>query len=379
MNRLNPPAELPLDLKLPPLQIEVYDKSEVCDIIESRDRTRNLRPDGTVQIKWGGKSYRFVVEYKPLSTPKHFDEALRQLRRYTEATKLSPLLVTPYLSDDQLKMLEQKGVSGIDLSGNGVVVVPPALLVYRSGAPNRFSSSTLLKNIYRRNTSLVARVFLLQPKYSSVNHIQDEIQRRGGTLSLSTVSKALSVLEQDLIVGRTGGQIALLQPEKLLDRLVTNFERPNSVRTFTGKAGIARQALMQVLAETGQTAGAASEASRIKAVRVAVTGSNSVGQYAVMAKEEMLRFYCSNLDAILLKIPATKDAFFPDLEIVETRDETAYFDLRVQNGLPWASPLQTYLELMSGEKRERETADQVRTLLLKSPDMTPPEGTLREA
>ena len=43
----------------------------------------------------------------------------------------------------------------------------------------------------------------------------------------------------------------------------------------------------------------------------------------------------------------------------ETQDDIVYFDIRRENGVIWASPIQTYLELMSGDKRDRETAAQV--------------------
>ncbi len=43
----------------------------------------------------------------------------------------------------------------------------------------------------------------------------------------------------------------------------------------------------------------------------------------------------------------------------ETQDETVYFDIRRDNGALRASPIQTYLELMSGDKRDRESAAKV--------------------
>ena len=60
--------------------------------------------------------------------------------------------------------LEAEGVSGIDLCGNGVIVVPDQLLVLRTGFPNRFRWEGTIKNVYRKNSSIVARVFLLVPR-----------------------------------------------------------------------------------------------------------------------------------------------------------------------------------------------------------------------
>jgi hypothetical protein len=95
-------------------------------------------------------------------------------------------------------------------------------------------------------------------------------------------------------------------------------------------------------------------------VKVVQTGFGSVESYAVMAKEPVRYFYCTDLDAAL------GDAFeptdrFANVTITETRDSAVYFDRRP--GLV-ASPVQTYLELVSGDKRSRETAEQVRRVIL---------------
>jgi hypothetical protein len=50
---------------------------------------------------------------------------------------------------------------------------------------------------------------------------------------------------------------------------------------------------------------------------------------------------------------------------METEDETVYFDARKEGNFWWASPVQVYLELMAGDKRDRETAEQVKSFLLK--------------
>jgi len=53
------------------------------------------------------------------------------------------------------------------LCGNGVVGVPGEFFVFRTGAENRFPTYTPIKNIYRRNTSMVARALLTDPDFRS--------------------------------------------------------------------------------------------------------------------------------------------------------------------------------------------------------------------
>src|SRR5262249_26015274 len=117
--------------------------------------------DALVTLAWGTRSYRFVAEYKRLWTPKALADAVAEVQRYARPPELYPLVVVPYLPDARLAELEAAGVSGIDLCGNGVVVIPGEVLVYRTGQPNQFRAEGQIKNVFRGNSSLVARVFLL--------------------------------------------------------------------------------------------------------------------------------------------------------------------------------------------------------------------------
>jgi len=55
---------------------------------------------------------------------------------------------------------------------------------------------------------------------------------------------------------------------------------------------------------------------------------------------------------------------FPNVEFLETDDPTVYFDRRDTGPIPIISPLQAYLELSKGGKREKEAAEPLRGDLL---------------
>lgn len=276
-----------------------------------------------------------------------------------------PMLVTPYLRDEQLQRLEEQSVSGLDLNGNGVIVVPGRLLVFRTGNPNRYREKATLRNIYRGKVSIAARVFLLRARYSTVNEIRDEVLARGTKLAISTVSKVLSVLEGDLVVSRDQGSIQLLQPQKLLDSLSREYEPPRPLRTFVGKLPMDPEMLARRFQQTARELGA----------RLALTGASSVSAYAVMAREEVSSFYTSDIESLVEALKAQSPPIeetdrFANIRLIETDDETAYFDAREQTGSIWASPIQTYLELMSGDKRDRQTAAQVARAILSAAGLT---------
>ena len=323
------------------------------------------RADAIANVRWGDDRWSFAVEVKARSTPKYLKEAILMAREASSPPSTLPLLITPYLRDEQLQSLEKQSVSGLDLNGNGVIVVPGRLFVFRTGNPNRYREETSLRNIYRGKVSIAARVFLLRARYSTVNEIRDEILSRGTKLAISTVSKVLTALEDDLIVSREQGSIQLRQPQRLLESLSREYEPPQSRRTFAGK----------ILSDPETLAKRLKQTARDLETRLTLTGASSVSAYAVMAREEVSSFYTSDVESLVDGLnaqspPIEETDRFANVRLTETDDETAYFDAREQSGSTWASPIQTYLELMSGDKRDRETAEQVARAILSEAGLT---------
>lgn len=325
----------------------------------------NRRLDAFVEVSWRESKARFAVECKSTSTPKAFQDGINLLKSTVLPNGYWPMLISPFLSELQLQELEREGISGIDLCGNGVVVVPGMFAVFRNGGKNRFSSSAPIKNIYRKNSSMVGRVFLLRSSYDTVQEICAEINRRNmlvncwamRPMSLSTVSKVLKTLEEDLVVERKDA-IRLLQTDKLLEKLSENYVPPKIRERVRLKvpeeSGLIRQLLLKESRELG--------------LPLVAAGTSSVAQYAVMQRGELFSVYCPRLEMLLERLSGSQADRFPNLEIVETEDETVYFDARQERNFWWASPVQVYLELMAGDKRDRETAEQVKSFLLMNPE-----------
>jgi hypothetical protein len=339
-------------LEFPPLSLELL--SVEADL----PGKRGLRADAILSARWRERRYRFIVECQARSTPKILRECVAQATAYADPPDTYPMIMVPYLSPDQLKDLEANDMSGIDACGNGIIVVPGELLVLRAGQPNRYPDSAPLKNPYCGVSSLVARVFLLVPEFDQVSDIRAAIEARAGRLGLSTVSKALKRLEDDLIVGRRTGRIRLLQPEKLLQKLVQSYRAPKVSRRLVGKwafeaSGEAMEELQTI--------------ARRKNLQLILTGASSDEAYGVPVTTAPYSLYCSDVRSIgeSLGNRFRETSRFPTLELVETRDQLVYFDPRRDADFPWASPIQTYLELMSGDKRQREVGEQVKRRILK--------------
>src|SRR5262249_15986571 len=131
-------------LQFPPFQVLQVE----TEATRTGDNTL-IDVDSVLTLCWRDRADRFGVEARRLWTPKIGSAAIATGRRELSLGEegllgreagepLYPLILVPYLSEEWLLKLEAKCVSGIDLCGNGVVVVPDELLVLRTGFPNRF-------------------------------------------------------------------------------------------------------------------------------------------------------------------------------------------------------------------------------------------------
>jgi hypothetical protein len=342
-------------LELPPLRIRLKKTKPNYD----QDREWDFEVVG----QWADEKATFAVEYKSLFTPQAFDTTLQQCLNAQLPPGRLPLIVLPYLRPSQLEELERLGVSGIDLSGNGVVIIPNKFRIFRTGAQNQFTTTAPIKNIYRKNTSMVPRLLTTAPSFPSAGTIRDRVNARNPfvqngsrpPMRLGTVSKALKALEEDLIIERSG-VIQILQGDKLLAQLTENYDPPLK----------ARRKRIKVLSTGLKLQFQVAERVRDMDSPVVATGLSSVGKYAVMAREDTLVLYSPSIDELQERLKGTETDQFPNVELIETDDEPLYFDTRQERGFSWASPLQTYLELMAGDKRDQETASQVKSLLMRT-------------
>lgn len=338
----------------PPLKLSL-DEAAQEPWAPAGSTTARTGPDWVLTAEWEGTRFSFAVEFKTSATPKQVELGIEQARRYAAnlpATR--PMLMAPYLSPKALDRLIEARVSGIDFSGNGAVIVPGRWLLVRTGAPNRYPASQSIKAIYAGTSSLVPRVLLVRPRYATVGEVREEILRRGGEISLATVSKVLKMLEEELIVGRgPDGSVRLLQADRLLDNLLESYRRPRpDARTELRVDD--RSALLRAVTAREAATG----------LRVAVDGEQ---RWAVMPSSvDRLRAYVTSIDAVLEATPgADTSGRFANLELVETRAPELYFDRRELDGVRWTSPTQTYLDLAAGGKRERDVALQLRGELLR--------------
>lgn len=306
-----------------------------------------------VELIGGAERFQFAVETKSRSTPEIVQSAIRSAKKAIRRLDEHPLIQVPYLSPSQLSELEAAGVSGVDLCGNGIVIVPDRLYVLRTGHKNQYPDSRPLNNPYRGRSAMVARVLLQSPSWETLSELANAVASAGEKLSLAQVSKAVQALKEDLIVNKGGGSIDLVDTERLIDKLGKEWGVPPRSNRLAVR--LRNQDWSKALSSDGS-------------LRWAVTGESSVTRYAMFSQSGPKRVAVSNLLLAKQLIGGQDEPIpsFADMELIETDSPGYYFDNPVdENGVRWASRLQTWLELQAGDARQRGVAADIRKQLMK--------------
>lgn len=330
------------ELDLGPLRVEIEDPAP------------SSGADADLILVWEGDRVPFVAAFKNARDLRTLQHAARQARRFAEGTGREPLVVVPYLNDDWLAFLRSEGVSGLDLSGNGWVQVSGGWSWFQRGFPNQFPEPTRTKAPYRGKSALVGRVLLSRPRFDTVSEVQEEIELRKGSLSLGQVSKVLSALEEDLIIRRSDDGVRLIQPERLLDSLVESYRRPIAVQELNVKAAVGPDLLAELMA-LAQGSGAR------------IVGYEPARYVIAPEPGERLLVYVEprGFSSVRRASQLEESRRFANVTIRAIKEPTVFFDAEEEGGFQWCSPLETYLQLMQGGKREQQAATQLRERILK--------------
>ena len=316
---------------------------------------REGAPDAIIELAMpDNTTTRFVVEAKSRSTPEAIHTAVMQAKAAARGDE-RPLIQVPYLSPERLEELEREQVSGIDLCGNGVVIIPGRLLVIRSGQPNCYRDSRPLNNPYRGRSAMVARMLLTHLSWPSLGSLVSSIRQANIGLSLAQTSKAIRALEEDLIVAKFGKTIKLQEPGRLLDRLASEWRKPI----------IKGRATLRLPMHATQWA---ARLSSDPALQWAVTGETSASRYVMFSQTGPSRIAVSDLARSVALLGGTPEPVpnFADIELLEMEEPGIYFaNVTDSDGVRWAIRLHTWLELRGGDARQQEAARDLRQQLLR--------------
>ena len=201
---------------------------------------------------------------------------------------------------------------------------------------------------------MVARTLLIRPRWESLSALSAKVREAGAELSLPQVSKAIQALAEDLVVSKEAGVITLREPLRLLDELGRAWRQPR-IR--------ARQSLRL---PTGMDW--ATRLSSDAKIKWALTGGSSVTRYTAFSESGPRVIAVSDVRTAMTLLNGTPEdvSSFADIELIQT-DEAGFFFCNEtdEKGVHWASRLQAWLELQSGDARQQSAARELRRLLLR--------------
>jgi len=319
-----------------------------------------------------GPSFEALVEVTSVPTPKNILQKSWQLSdsiNKANKSNVIPLLIAPYISKKQAQMLGDKGISWIDLSGNMSIKVSNLIYIERSGQRNRFPDTAPIKKIFQGTSSLVSRALLLKSKgFSSLYEIVDFINDRNANITLSTVSKVIKSLEEELLIKRsgpllTGTPINVIDKGKLLDRLAEGYINSTDRKK--------RKTYRYAIEDSNKLFFSFYE----RQIDYAVCGFYAA-QIKGLAVTDQMTLFVKDIEQVKKAsrnnwIKITPDVEFGNLNIIEAKDPSVWFNVPrlMYNREAVVDDIELYLEMMVDTPRGPKIAEQLKRRILNKADI----------
>ena len=311
--------------------------------------------DGMIGFHYPGGNCALVVEVKSDGAPRSVRSGVYQLESYVArvrqsgaangARRLIPMLVSPYLSPESRAICTAHDVAYLDLVGN-VRLAFDAVYIERVVADKPPSETRALRSIFTPKAAAILRVLLRDPDRAwRVAELAAQANASYG--HVSNVRRAL--LEREwLEVGDEGA--VLIQPKALLQTWRENYRRPSG-QSITGYTHLHGGTLDERLLGT---LNARPERPR------AIYSLHSAAQWlAPFSRSGTQTFYADGPGVQLLKaeLKLTPAARGANVVLHVPTDENLFDDAsEPAPSVYCTSPIVTYLDLWSGNDREREVA-----------------------
>lgn len=305
--------------------------------------------DGILILKFGTAAIELLIDIKTKTALSIIEQSLSNLERIKNQKAYKnflPTLCVPYLTKDIVERLKYYSISGIDLNGN-YYLTSSKFIAIRLDQKNLFREKRTIKDIYSRNSSLLSRLLLKEKKLqNNLNSISNQLKSLGRQLSLSTISKVLKILEEDLIILRNENEIRLIQPNILLDKLTEGYRKPEILSSTYLKLPENRLEAKKILDNA------------IGINNWILTGESSAEKYTSTTPENIRRIYCST--SVVKSLESYIDNKFYNYILFYTRDKYIFFDSQGY----YSSRIQTFFELSMLDKREKEIAKDIKKDIL---------------
>lgn len=322
---------------------------------------RNIRPDVAIILDLAGISLTVYGEVKTQVSPKLISQIGTWLARAKALnSKGTYALVCPFISPQSQRFCQENKIDFIDLSGNVLLRIPGKVLIERLGRPNVYKEPQRFRNPFGGASSRVPRVLLEFPnRVWTVTDIEKELiqeserQNREGAfkLSISSISKTIQSLEEELLIRRERMQILVPDPHQLLLRWIEKYcERYKFARrsawTSRNPFGFDIESSVK---------GLNSQFPNLDPIVTGTAAANLIAPFTNIDQIDI--FVQSNQADPSLRNLNKEQGVGPDFLFIYPYDRGVAMYARKISGLPVASNIQTYLDCYARGGRDRKQAD----------------------
>jgi hypothetical protein len=199
--------------------------------------------DISFELRSGANRVQVLGEIKSAFSPRLLEEIapwILRLKSFRDDVAIA--VIAPVLSPQAQAFCTQNAIDFMDLAGNISINVPGKFTLQRLGLRSRdvetpVSESERSINVFSGRSSRILRVLLEKPKTWGITEISRELAaeserfrqllpntRIDFEISLGSVSKAISSLEDQLLVRRRGADIVVPEPSRLLEQWAEKYK-----------------------------------------------------------------------------------------------------------------------------------------------------------
>jgi len=326
--------------------------------------------DVRFDLESGENKVRVYAEIKQSISPRQLEDIAPWIARLKAIEKDAAFaVVSPALSQQVQAFCIEAGIDFLDLAGNISINVPGKFVLQRTGQRSKVvveaSDGPREVNVFSGRFSRVVRVLLQKPRDWTLSEIAQELEEesRDNTLlagadgdtgrfvvSLSTISKALRTLEDQLWIRRRGMSALVPEPKRLLLAWAAKYRERYRSRLRNS---------VTCINPFGQDLSTISNALEALAIpRFAFTGPAAANVRAPFIDLDTIDIYLSAPKQVeKLKDLANRKADGPPLRFLEPYDLGVFMYARRSDRIPTVSDVQAYLDLTARGGRDQKQAD----------------------
>jgi len=273
----------------------------------------------------------------------------------TEAPALDneaiPCLIAPYFSQEGRTLCQAHGIAYLDLAGNANIETED---VYFSveGRTNEYRRKRTVRNPFEGKSERVVRKLLMEPQ----RHWHMRELAEAAQVSLGLASMATSSLAEDGFVTKDRSGLDLFDAGALLEAWSESYDiHRNTLRTY--RAEISVSGLATRLAEQRYDLGDPYALTLWSGADRLLRQNRTTLHLAL--------YWAGTADQLVRRLQLSEDKGQTYVFVFCPYDESLIWERKeTEHGLLIAHPLQVYLDLASGDKKEQILAKRLRARLL---------------